>query len=130
MSNFLPQKHDLGICSLCKGAGTRKDSDFTRLDCICEETGNKYFIFVSNPNKVNSAGGQDWFIVDYQDKTLLDKITKHFENGKVRYNGYEHPIYINGLYRLEPFYSLKDYHLDNYDFPPLEDPLFPFPRYN
>lgn len=125
---MFPRKQDLGICPLCKGAGIRKDSDFTKLECICDETGNKYFTYIPNPNKVNLAGGVDWFIVDYQDKTLLDKITKYFDYGQVRYEGYTHSIYVNSLYRLEPFYSLKDYNLDHYDFPPLEDPLFPFRR--
>lgn len=129
MQNFFPQKQDLGICPLCKGAGTRKDSDFTRLECICEETGNKYFTYIPNPNKVNLAGGVDWFIVDYQDKTLLDKISKYFEYGRVTYqNGHQHNIFINSLARIEPFYTLKDYNLNHYDFPPIEDPLFPFHR--
>lgn len=125
---MIPQKHELGLCPLCKGSGFRKESDFTKTDCICEETGNKYFIFVPTPNKLTNNFSA-WFIVDYQDKTLIDKIHKHFDYGKVRYQGYEHTLYINGLYRLEPFYALKDYNLDHYEFPPTDDPLFPFERY-
>ena len=41
---MFPPKINLGTCPLCKGNGFRKDSDFTKLECICEETGNNYFI--------------------------------------------------------------------------------------
>ena len=124
---MIPPHVDLGLCPLCKGAGFKKESDFTKTDCICEETGNKYFLYKLESNRLQF--GQDCYCkVDYQDKSLLDKIIKHMAYGQVNYGGKPQILYINSLHRLEPFYTLNDYNLSHYSFPPLEDPLFPLPR--
>ena len=118
---------DLGLCPLCKGTGFKKESDFTKTDCICEETGNKYILHKLETTR--AYFGQDYYTkVDYQDKSLLDKIIDHMAYGQVNYNGKPYTLHINSLHRLEPFYTLNDYNLSHYSFPPLEDPLFPFPR--
>ena len=124
---MIPPHTDLGLCPLCKGAGFKKESDFTRTDCICEETGNKYFLHKLETTR--AYFGQDYYTkVDYQDKSLLDKIIDHMAYGQVNYDGKPYTLYINDSHRLEPFYTLNDYNLSHYSFPPLEDPLFPFPR--
>ena len=124
---MIPPHADLGLCPLCKGTGFKKESDFTRTDCICEETGNKYFKYELESNRLHF--GQDYYCkVEYQDKSLLDKISEHMAFGQVNYNGHPHTLYVNRVNRLEPFYTLNDYNLSHYSFPPLEDPLFPFPR--
>ena len=124
---MIPQHTDLGLCPLCKGTGFKKESDFTKTDCICEETGNKYFLYKLESNRSNF--GQDYYCkVEYQDKSLLDKISEHMVFGQVNYDGKPYTLYINDAHRLEPFYTLNDYNLRHYSFPPLEDPLFPFPR--
>ena len=124
---MIPQHTDLGLCPLCKGAGFKKESDFTRTDCICEETGNKYFLHKLESNPTHF--GQDYYCkVEYQDKSLLDKIIDHMAYGQVNYDGKPYTLHINSLHRLEPFYTLNDYNLSHYSFPPLVDPLFPLPR--
>ena len=124
---MIPPHTDLGLCPLCKGAGFKKESDFTKTDCICEETGNKYFLHKLETTR--AYFGQDYYTkVDYQDKSLLDKIIDHMAYGQVNYNGKPYTLHINSLHRLEPFYTLNDYKLSHYSFPPLEDPLFPLPR--
>ena len=124
---MIPPHADLELCPLCKGAGFKKESDFTRTDCICEETGNKYFLHKLETTR--AYFGQDYYTkVDYQDKSLLDKIIDHMAYGQVNYNGKPYTLHINSLHRLEPFYTLNDYNLSHYSFPPLEDPLFPLPR--
>ena len=124
---MIPPHADLGLCPLCKGTGFKKESDFTRTDCICEETGNKYFLHKLETTR--AYFGQDYYTkVDYQDKSLLDKIIDHMAYGQVNYNGKPYTLHINSLHRLEPFYTLNDYKLSHYSFPPLEDPLFPLPR--
>lgn len=125
---MIPQHTDLGLCPLCKGTGFKKESDFTKTDCICEETGNKYFLHKLETTR--AYFGQDYYTkVDYQDKSLLDKIIDHMAYGQVNYGGKPQILYINSLHRLEPFYTLNDYNLSHYSFPPLEDPLFPLPRH-
>ncbi len=124
---MIPPHTDLGLCPLCKGTGFKKESDFTKTDCICEETGNKYFLHKLETTR--AYFGQDYYTkVDYQDKSLLDKIIDHMAYGQVNYNGKPYTLHINSLHRLEPFYTLNDYKLSHYSFPPLEDPLFPLPR--
>lgn len=124
---MFPPKIDLGICPLCKGSGYKKDSDFTKIDCRCEETGNKYFLYELE-SKRNYFGPTLYNKIDYQDKSLFDKIKEHMAYGQVHYDGKFQMLYINDLHRIEPFYTLNDYNLNHYHFPPLEDPLFPFPR--
>lgn len=125
---MIPPHTDLGLCPLCKGTGFKKESDFTKTDCICEETGNKYFLHKLETTR--AYFGQDYYTkVDYQDKSLLDKIIDHMAYGQVNYGGKPQILYINSLHRLEPFYTLNDYNLSHYSFPPLEDPLFPLPRH-
>ena len=126
MNNLISPKIDLELCPLCKGSGFRKDSDFTKIDCICEETGNKYFLFELDKNQFDN--GRGFIKIDYQDRTLYSKIEEYLESGVVYHDGHHFDLYINSLHRIEPFYSLKDYNLKNYHFPPLEDPLFPFKR--
>ena len=121
---MFPPHNDLGICPLCKGSGFRKDSDFNKEDCICEETGNKYFLYEPDPNLLERVTIK----IDYSDKTLFDKLTNYMDYGIIYWDGKPYDIYINAINRLEPFYSLKDYNLDNYVLPPLEDPIFPFKR--
>ena len=124
---MIPQHTDLGLCPLCKGTGFKKESDFTKTDCICEDTVNKYFLHKLETTR--AYFGQDYYTkVDYQDKSLLDKIIDHMAYGQVNYNGKPYTLHINSLHRLEPFYTLNDYKLSHYSFPPLEDPLFPLPR--
>ena len=124
---MIPPHTDLGLCPLCKGTGFKKESDFTKTDCICEETGNKYFLYKLETTR--AYFGQDYYTkVDYQDKSLLYKIIDHMAYGQVNYNGKPYTLHINSLHRLEPFYTLNDYNLSHYSFPPLEDPLFPLPR--
>ena len=124
---MIPPHTDLGLCPLCKGTGFKKESDFTKTDCICEETGNKYFLHKLETTR--AYFGQDYYTkVDYQDKSLLDKIIDHMAYGQVNYNGKPYTLHINSLHRLEPFYTLNDYKLSHYSFPPLEVPLFPLPR--
>ena len=124
---MIPPHTDLELCPLCKGTGFKKESDFTRTDCICEETGNKYFLHKLETTR--AYFGQDYYTkVDYQDKSLLDKIIDRMAYGQVNYNGKPYTLHINSLHRLEPFYTLNDYKLSHYSFPPLEDPLFPLPR--
>ena len=124
---MIPPHVDLGLCPLCKGAGFKKESDFTKTDCICEETGNKYFLYKLESNRLHF--GQDCYCkVEYQDKSLLDKISEHMAYGQVNYGGKPYTLYINDSHRLEPFYTLNDYNLKHYSFPPLVDPLFPLPR--
>lgn len=128
------RKIDLGLCPVCKGAGHRRDSDFTKIDCICEETGNKYFLFEPDKSrrifdKLNEGLiGKEYIKIDYKDKWLFDKIKYHLEFGMCHYKGKYQILYINNIHRLEPFYEFQDYNLNNYSFPPLEDPLFPFKR--
>jgi hypothetical protein len=124
---MIPPHIDLGLCPLCKGTGFKKESDFTRTDCICEETGNKYFLYKLESTRLH-FGPDQYQKVDYQDKSLLDKIIDHMAYGQVNYNGEPQILHINNLNRLEPFYTLNDYNLNHYSFPPLVDPLFPFPR--
>ena len=125
---MFPPRIELGICPLCNGSGFKKESDFTRTDCICEETGNKYFYYELEPDRTY-FGPQMHSKVDYQDKSLLDKIKEHMKYGQVHYDGIPHMLYINDLHRLEPFYTLNDYNLTHYTFPPKVDPLLPFPRF-
>ena len=122
---MFPPIPDLGLCPLCKGLGFKRESDFTKIDCICEETGNKFFQYKFEPNNPFSS----YIKVSYTDKTLFDKIKDHLAYGVVYYKGTLHNLYINSSNRIEPFYSLDDYHFNNYHFPPLEDPLFPFDRH-
>ena len=126
MKNLVPPHIDLGICPLCKGAGFRKDSDFNKEECICEETGQKYYLYEPSPNMFSNCRG--YIKMEYQDKTLLDKLQPHMQYGRINHEGIAYDLYINAINRLEPFYSLKDYNLNNYDLPPLEDPIFPFRR--
>lgn len=131
---MFPTKIDLGLCPICKGSGFKKEADYSRSECICEETGNKFFLFEPDKTKRIFDRLDDGLIgicyirIDYKDKLLFDRIKYHFEFGICHYNGILKTLYINGLHRIEPFYSLKDYNLNNYNFPPLEDPLFPFKR--
>ena len=126
---MFPPHIDLGICPLCKGSGFRKDSDFNREECICEETGNKYFLYEPLPKEnFIGTGCKGYIKMDYQDKTLLDKLKEYMDYGRINHEGIAYDLYINAINRLEPFYSLKDYNLDHYDLPPLEDPIFPFKR--
>ena len=131
---MIPPKIDLGLCPLCKGSGFRKDSDFTKTDCICDETGNKFFLFEPDKDKKNfdlindNLIGRYCIKIDYKDKWLFDKIKYHFDYGVVYFEGHLKELYINSLNRIEPFYSLNNYRLSEFEFPPLEDPLFPFKR--
>ena len=131
---MFPPKIDLGICNICKGAGLRKDSDYTNIDCICNGTGNKFFLYEPNKekrifDKINEGLiGREYIKIDYKDKWLFDKIKYRLEFGMCHYYGEYRELYINSLNRLEPFYSNNDYNLLHYSFPPLEDPLFPFKR--
>ena len=123
---MIPPKIDLGICPLCKGSGFRKESDFTKIDCICEETGNKYFLY--SPERNRTFTGKEYIKIDYVDKSLFDKVKLYMKDERIYYYGKPLTLYINSLNRLEPFYSTKDYNLSNYELPPLEDPIFPFHR--
>lgn len=131
---MFPPKINLGICPVCKGSGYRYDSDFTKTECICEETGNKFFLYEPDPNKrrfekiEQGLIGREYIKIDYKDKWLYEKIKHHLSFGICHYNGELKYLYINSYNRIEPFYSLGDYLFTNYSFPPLEDPLFPFKR--
>ena len=125
---MFPPKINFGLCPHCRGSGYKKDSDFTRLDCICEETGNKYFE-VNHP--YFCTGVNDLDLLSYEDKSIYDKLIEmdYFRLWDcIQYNedGLDHIIYINATNRLEPFYSLKDWNLNNYNLKPVENPLFPF----
>lgn len=126
---MFPPKINLGTCPLCKGNGFRKDSDFTKLECICEETGNNYFI----PSIFNSFFNNDTnlILLDYKDRWLYNILEEYLkiENEIDCPDGIRHRIYINNKNRLEPFYTYNNYDLKNhYRLIPVENPLFPFER--
>ena len=131
---MFPPLIDYGTCQHCKGSGFKKDSDFTKLDCICEETGNKLFeveeVYFHSSKLIFNG---DLVLLNYEDKINYDKLVniKYFKLwDTIQYNedGLDHHIYINANNRLEPFYSLNDSNINNYTLKPVEDPLFPFIR--
>lgn len=130
---MFPSVINYGVCPYCKGQGFKKDSDFTKLECICEETGNKYFEPEDSYFQTINDPLRELILLNYEDKVNYDKLISlnYFKLWDIiQYNidGLEHPIYINANNRLEPFYSLKDSNINNYTLKPVEDPLFPFVR--
>ena len=71
---MFPPRIELGICPLCKGSGFKKESDFTRTDCICEETGNKYFYYELEADRAY-FGPPLHSKVDYQDIPIFYNIS-------------------------------------------------------